>query len=39
MALVVVSGDEKLFIVADAVLHPIHLDRLNWYSAIDIDPG
>jgi len=39
MALVVASGDEKLFIVADAVLHPIHLERSDWYSAVDFDPG
>ena len=39
MALVVASGDEKLFIVADSVLHPIHLERLDWYSAVDFDPG
>jgi glyoxylase-like metal-dependent hydrolase (beta-lactamase superfamily II) len=39
MALVVASGDERLFIVADAVLHPIHLERSDWYSAVDFYPG
>jgi len=38
MALAVASEDEKLFIVADSVLHPIHLEQLDWYSAVDYDP-
>lgn len=38
MALDVTSGSERLLIVADAVLHPIHLEQWAWYSTVDLDP-
>ncbi len=38
MALVISSGDEHLMCVGDAVLHPIHVECPEWYSAMDGDP-
>jgi len=38
MALGVSSGGEQLLCVSDVVLHPIHLERPDWYAAIDFAP-
>ncbi len=37
MALAVSSRGEQLLCVSDVVLHPIHLERPEWYAAIDFD--
>ena len=38
MALAISSEDEKLLCISDAVLHPIHMEQLEWYAAVDYDP-
>jgi glyoxylase-like metal-dependent hydrolase (beta-lactamase superfamily II) len=38
MAVAISSGDEQLLLVADAALHPIHLEQPDWYSVIDLAP-
>jgi len=38
MALAISSGGEQLLCVSDAVLHPIHLEQPEWYSAVDFAP-
>lgn len=38
MGLAVSSRGEQLLCVSDAVLHPIHLERPEWYAAVDFDP-
>ena len=38
MALAISSGGEQLLCVSDAVLHPIHLEQPDWYSAVDFAP-
>jgi glyoxylase-like metal-dependent hydrolase (beta-lactamase superfamily II) len=37
MGLVISSGDEQALHIADAVLHPIHLEQPDWYPLYDID--
>ena len=37
MALAISSGSDKLLILSDAVLHPIHLEQPDWYSVFDHD--
>ncbi len=38
MAVVVVSGDDELLYISDAVIHPIHLEQPDWYPVFDLDP-
>jgi glyoxylase-like metal-dependent hydrolase (beta-lactamase superfamily II) len=38
IALAISSGDKQLLVIGDAVLHPIHLEHVDWYAAVDIDP-
>jgi glyoxylase-like metal-dependent hydrolase (beta-lactamase superfamily II) len=38
MAVAVTSGGEELLYISDTVIHPIHLQRPGWYSAVVIDP-
>lgn len=38
MALAISSEGEQLLCVSDAVLHPIHLEQPEWYSAVDFAP-
>jgi glyoxylase-like metal-dependent hydrolase (beta-lactamase superfamily II) len=38
MALEISSEGEKLLCIADAVLHPIHLEHPEWHAAVDFDP-
>ena len=38
MALTITSRGEQLLIIADAVLHPIHLEQSNWYATVDFIP-
>ncbi len=38
MALAVSSEGQQLLCVSDAVLHPIHLERPEWYAVVDLDP-
>ncbi len=38
MAVEVTSGRDQLLHIADTVLHPIHLEEPNWYSAVAIHP-
>ncbi len=36
MALLISSGDEQALHLADTVLHPIHLERPEWYPLFDL---
>jgi glyoxylase-like metal-dependent hydrolase (beta-lactamase superfamily II) len=38
MALEISSEGEQLLCIADAVLHPIHLEHPEWHAAVDFDP-
>jgi glyoxylase-like metal-dependent hydrolase (beta-lactamase superfamily II) len=38
MALSISSGNQKLVYISDALLHPIHLERPEWYPAFDLAP-
>ena len=38
MAVAVCSGSEQLLCIADAALHPIHLEQPGWYAAVDLKP-
>ena len=38
IALAVCSGGQQLLCVSDVVLHPIHVERPEWYAAVDFDP-
>lgn len=38
MALSILSGNERLLCLSDVVLHPIHMEMLEWYSVFDIVP-
>jgi len=38
MTVEVTSGNEQLLHVSDAVLHQIHLEQPDWYSAFDLSP-
>ena len=39
MALDVSSGGERMLVVADVMIHPLHLERPDWYSAVDLYPA
>jgi glyoxylase-like metal-dependent hydrolase (beta-lactamase superfamily II) len=38
MAVAISSGGEELLCPADAMLHPIHLERPDWYAGVDLAP-
>jgi glyoxylase-like metal-dependent hydrolase (beta-lactamase superfamily II) len=38
MALAISSGNERLLCLSDVVLHPVHLERIDWCSVFDILP-
>jgi len=38
MVVEVVSGSDKLLYISDTVLHPIHLEEPDWYSAVAFNP-
>lgn len=38
MLVAVTSEGEQLSYISDTVIHPIHLQRPDWYSAVAIDP-
>jgi glyoxylase-like metal-dependent hydrolase (beta-lactamase superfamily II) len=38
MALSISSGNERLLCLSDVVLHPVHLERIDWCSVFDIIP-
>jgi glyoxylase-like metal-dependent hydrolase (beta-lactamase superfamily II) len=38
MALAISSGNKRLLCFSDVVLHPVHLERIDWCSVFDIIP-
>lgn len=38
MALSISSRNEQLLCISDAVLHPIHMEQLEWYCVFDLIP-
>lgn len=38
MALIVSSENERLLCIADAVLHPIHVEQPTWHAVVDVSP-
>jgi glyoxylase-like metal-dependent hydrolase (beta-lactamase superfamily II) len=38
MALLLSSGEEQAFHLVDTVVHPIHLERPEWYAVYDLEP-
>jgi len=38
MVVEVISGSDQLLHISDTVLHPIHLEEPEWYSAVAINP-
>lgn len=38
MALTISSGEQQLLCISDTVLHPIHLERPEWYAVVDFAP-
>ena len=38
IAVAVASGNRELLYLSDAVLHKIHLEHPEWYTAVDFDP-
>lgn len=38
MVAAIASGGEQVFCVSDLLIHPLHVEYPEWYSAIDIDP-
>jgi glyoxylase-like metal-dependent hydrolase (beta-lactamase superfamily II) len=38
LALVLESDGQRLICLGDTVLHPLHLERPDWTSALDLDP-
>ena len=38
MAVELVSDNAQLLHISDTVLHPIHLERPDWYSSVAFDP-
>ena len=39
MAVSIISGDDKLLCISDAVIHPVHLAQPKWFSAVDVAPA
>jgi glyoxylase-like metal-dependent hydrolase (beta-lactamase superfamily II) len=38
VAVAVASAGERLLHIADAALHPIHMEQPGWYAAVDVAP-
>jgi glyoxylase-like metal-dependent hydrolase (beta-lactamase superfamily II) len=38
MCLVISSGGEELMYTSDVALHPVHMEQIEWYSAVDLVP-
>ncbi|MBN2393467.1 MAG: MBL fold metallo-hydrolase [Anaerolineae bacterium] len=38
MALSISSDDEQLLCASDTLIHPIHLEQIDWFSAFDLAP-
>jgi glyoxylase-like metal-dependent hydrolase (beta-lactamase superfamily II) len=38
MALAILSKNERLLCISDVVLHPIHMEMLEWFSVFDVVP-
>jgi len=38
MALAISSKNEELLCISDTVLHPVHIEQLEWYSVFDVVP-
>lgn len=38
MSLALRSQGERLWVLGDAILHPLHIRRLEWHAAFDMDP-
>jgi glyoxylase-like metal-dependent hydrolase (beta-lactamase superfamily II) len=38
MCLIISSEDEELMYSSDVALHPIHVEQVEWYSAVDLVP-
>jgi glyoxylase-like metal-dependent hydrolase (beta-lactamase superfamily II) len=38
MALRIGSGEQQLLYVADAVLHPVHIEHPEWFAVVDLYP-
>ncbi len=36
LAMLLASGNDRLLNIADAALHPLHLERPDWHNAIDL---
>ena len=39
IALQVTSDGESLIVMSDALVHPVHVGRPDWVTAVDFDPG
>ncbi len=39
MALAISSKNERLLCISDVVLHPVHMEMLDWFSAFDVVPA
>ncbi len=39
MALVISSAGEQSLCISDTVLHPVHVERPEWYAVVDLDPS
>ena len=39
MVVAISSSGEELWSTGDALIHPVHLERLEWYTAFDLKPG
>jgi len=39
IAVSISSADEQLLVIADVIFHPIHLEQVDWYAAVDLDPA
>jgi glyoxylase-like metal-dependent hydrolase (beta-lactamase superfamily II) len=37
LALNISSGGQRLLVVSDAVIHPVHMEQPDWYAAVDLD--
>jgi len=38
MALAISSRGQRLLVISDSVIHPIHMEHPDWYAAVDLDP-
>jgi len=37
IAIIIQSGKEQLLYISDAILHPLHIERLDWQTNYDLD--